>query len=321
MLKGNKIVSIQYLRGLSALAVVFCHYGSSVFPIFGIGQVGVYVFFLLSGFVNVFSLEKHNYKPEYFFNFLLKRSIRIDPSYIVTIVLTILLFYILSFIPTYRGQPFHFSFLQLLSHLVYITPFTKYPFYNHVFWTLCIEFQFYVLIGCSYFISNRKVYKKVFLLLFSLTSLTPLPNSYYVVFTYAPMFAVGISLVDLYKNRTLTMVILPAILFLLILYKFGFFVFALLVVSSLILLYFKLNIKGLSFLGDISYSLYLIHGLVLIVLLGLFKRFNINTSGHQTSILIFEVLISVSVAYVFYILVERRAFNLSKQVNIKGSIK
>jgi peptidoglycan/LPS O-acetylase OafA/YrhL len=69
MIKEQKIISIQYLRGLSALAVVLCHYGSSIVPVFENGQAGVYVFFLLSGFVNVFSLEKHHYKPAYFLNF------------------------------------------------------------------------------------------------------------------------------------------------------------------------------------------------------------------------------------------------------------
>jgi exopolysaccharide production protein ExoZ len=321
MVKEQKIVSIQYLRGLAALGVVLCHYGSNVSAIFEIGQTGVYVFFLLSGFVNVYSLEKHHYKPAYFFNFLLKRSIRIDPSYIVTIGLTILLFYLLSFVPSYRGQPFHFSFLQLLSHIIYITPFTKFPFYNHVFWTLCIEFQFYMLIGCLYFVSDKPIYKIFFILLFSLSCLIPLTNSYYVVFTYAPMFAVGIALVGFYKERTWKKAVLPAIIFLLILYKFGFFMFALLLLSSFLLLYFKLSIKVFSFLGDISYSLYLIHTLVLIVLLGCLKKLNVNTSGYQIPVLIFEVATSILIAYIFYILVEHPATKLSKRIKIKDSTK
>jgi peptidoglycan/LPS O-acetylase OafA/YrhL len=131
------------------------------------------------------------------------------------------------------------------------------------------------------------------------------------------MFAVGIALVDFYKNQTFKKGILPAIIFLFILYKFGFFMFALLLVSAILLLYFKLSIKLLSFLGDISYSLYLIHGIVLIVLLGVFKKLNINTAGVPIAILIFQVATSILVAYIFYILVERPATNLSKRVKLR----
>src|SRR5471030_1551501 len=94
MEKDNKIVSIQYLRGLAALGVVFCHYDS-----FGFGQLGVFVFFLISGFIIVYSLTMSQYEPRFIFRFLLRRSVRIDPSYFAVVVLTILLFKILSFMP------------------------------------------------------------------------------------------------------------------------------------------------------------------------------------------------------------------------------
>src|SRR5471030_3192282 len=97
----DKIVSIQYLRGLAALGVVFCHYGSNLSSIFNFGQTGVFVFFLISGFIIVYSLIKSGYQPAQFFTFLLKRSIRIDPAYYITIFLTITLFYILSLIPSF----------------------------------------------------------------------------------------------------------------------------------------------------------------------------------------------------------------------------
>ncbi|HEY4326156.1 MAG TPA: hypothetical protein VGN20_19370 [Mucilaginibacter sp.] len=39
----DKILSIQYLRGLAALGVVFCHFGSDISAVFNFGQTGVYV--------------------------------------------------------------------------------------------------------------------------------------------------------------------------------------------------------------------------------------------------------------------------------------
>jgi peptidoglycan/LPS O-acetylase OafA/YrhL len=156
--KTKTILGVQYLRGIAAMSVVLCHFGSGIksYPmlaqIFNAGQNGVQVFFLISGFIIVFSMNAENYKTSQFFRFLLKRSIRIDPSYFITIILTILVFKCLSLIPSFKGQSIPFIPGQFLAHIFYMVPFTKYPFYNHVFWTLCIEFQFYLLIGVLYFL-------------------------------------------------------------------------------------------------------------------------------------------------------------------------
>ncbi|MDB4926769.1 acyltransferase [Mucilaginibacter sp.] len=313
MLKDNKIVSIQYLRGLAALGVVFCHYG-----LFNAGQLGVFVFFFISGFIIVYSLAKSDYKPRQFLKFLLKRSIRIDPAYFGAILLTCLFFITLSYIPSFRGKPFVFIPNQLIAHVFYIVPFTKYQFYNSVFWTLCVEFQFYLIIGILYFISNSPLYKIIFLLAFSSTCFIPFSNSYFLVFTYAPIFALGISLIDFYQVRRPVYIVLPILLIGLVLYKFGLTISILLVISSLIVLYFKLVIKQLSFLGDISYSLYLIHPLVLFTILGILKKLHINITTNRYLWVFCEIVIAICVAYLFYILIEKPSQKLSKRINIKG---
>lgn len=323
MLKEKKILSVQYLRGLASLAVVLCHYGSdmSTYPrlstILNFGQTGVFVFFLISGFIIVYSLEKLNYKPHYFFRFLLKRSIRIDPSYYVVIILTLVLFKVLSFIPSFRGEQISFIPGQFVAHIFYIVPFTKYPFYNHVFWTLSIEFQFYLLIGTLYFLSESALYKSIFLILFGLTCLIPFANSYYLIFNYAPIFAFGISLVNFAKKRNWLTISVASFLIILVLYKFGVLIFILIAISSAIIFLLKMNIKPLTFLGDISYSLYLIHSIVLIVFLGLIKRINLNSNSDQILWLFIEVVVAILAAYLFFYLIERPSLRLSKRIFYK----
>lgn len=154
MVDKKVILGVQYLRGLAALGVLLCHYTISMQGLSALayGQRGVHVFFLLSGFIIVYSLTKVNYKPTQFLQFLVKRSIRIDPAYYATIILTLLLFKILSTLPSFKGSYIPFIPEQFIAHLLYVVPFTKYPFYLHLFWTLCIEFQFYVIIGLLYFL-------------------------------------------------------------------------------------------------------------------------------------------------------------------------
>ncbi len=319
----KKILSVQYLRGLAALGVVLCHYGSNLTPypklsvVFNFGQAGVHVFFLISGFIIVYSLIKADYKPQQFLKFLLKRSIRIDPTYIVTILLTLATFKILSFIPTFKGEGIPFIPAQFLAHLFYIIPFTKYTFYNHVFWTLCIEFQFYVLIGILYFLFESNIYKIGFLVLFSLTCLIPFTNSYYLVFNYAPIFSLGIALVSFYQKRNWSNCILPLIFLSLILYKFGWPILVLLVLSMLILFLVSAHIKPLAFLGQISYSLYLTHGLLFIVLVGMLKRLHFNPQQNQLLWLFVEMLFALLAASIFYFLIEKPSLKLSKLVFYK----
>ncbi len=319
MSNDNKIVSIQYLRGLAALGVVLCHYGSDLtaYPklssFFNFGQSGIFVFFLISGFIIVYSLNRSNYESKQFFKFLLKRSIRIDPSYFVAILLTIVLLEFLAFLPSFNGHRFVFIPGQLIAHIFYAVPFTKYPFYNHVFWTLSVEFQFYLLIGILYFLSDNRIFKFTFLVLFSLTCLIPFSNSYYLVFNYAPIFAAGISLVNFYQKRSLSNTILPLLLLCLVEYKFGLPIFILLIFTSMAIPFFKIVIKPLKQLGDISYSLYLTHPLVLIVFLGLAKRLGLGTINNQLLALFLEITVAVLFAYLFYRIIEKPSSDLSKR--------
>ena len=323
MEKQKKILGVQYLRGLAALAVVFCHFGSSLssYPklstIFNEGQSGIYVFFLISGFIIVYSLVKSDYKPQRFFTFLLKRSIRIDPTYWVAMLLTITVFKILSYIPSFKGSAIAFIPGQFIAHVFYVVPFTKYAFYNHVFWTLGVEFQFYLLIGLLYFLSKKPLYKSIFVIIFCLTYLIPLPNSYYLVFTYAPMFALGISLVNFYQNRNWVNSIVPAFVLLLIGVEFGVVTFILLLVSCIVILYFNRVIKSLTFLGDISYSLYLTHSLTFVVFTGIVKKLHANLDHNQLLWLFIEIVVAIGFAYVIYVLIESPSLRLSKRIFYK----
>jgi peptidoglycan/LPS O-acetylase OafA/YrhL len=323
--KTNKIISIQYLRGLAAVGVVLFHFSASLalWPIlkviFNFGQTGVHVFFLISGFIITFSLLKEGYQLNQFFTFLIKRSIRIDPPYYLTVLLSFLLLLYLSIISPIKESHFRFIPQQFLAHLFYFIPFTKYPFYSVVFWTLCIEFQFYLLIGLFYFLSQNWYYKNLFLIMFGLTSFFHFSNCQYVVFTYAPIFATGMSLVTFYLNRAWYNSILPLTFLILTGFKFGIPVFILLGLTSLVILYFELRIKSLIFIGNISYSLYLVHTLISEVLLRIEIKHQLHVGNYPLFWLIFEFSISIFISYLFYEIVERPAMALSKQFHYKKS--
>jgi peptidoglycan/LPS O-acetylase OafA/YrhL len=95
--RGERLVFIDGLRGVAALAVMFFHFFHAdispvhapltrVFPaplqaLLRNGDLGVVVFFVLSGFVIAYTLRGRDITFGYAGNFMLRRSVRLDPPY------------------------------------------------------------------------------------------------------------------------------------------------------------------------------------------------------------------------------------------------
>ncbi len=166
---ARRMTLVDGLRGLAALAVVVPHaVGLFVFPGAGrlsaamvevsrFGQRGVEVFFALSGFVIAYTLRHTRLSPRGIGNFILRRSLRLDPPYWVALGL-FCGFLLLRTVMT--GKPAGWpSGMQGLTHLLYLQDLTGYGQINVAFWTLCIEFQFYlsfaVMLGLAQALSRR----------------------------------------------------------------------------------------------------------------------------------------------------------------------
>jgi exopolysaccharide production protein ExoZ len=76
------IKGIQLLRAIAALAVVYLHYG---FHLQNIGEFGVDIFFVISGFIIAYMVNKSTQ------GFLLKRLVRVSPLYFIGTLFVILL--------------------------------------------------------------------------------------------------------------------------------------------------------------------------------------------------------------------------------------
>jgi len=324
MTKERKIVGIQYLRGLAALGVVLCHYDPSLthyrilYSLFNRGQFGVHVFFLISGFVIVYALIENDYHPRDFFRFLLKRSLRIEPVYIASIILTLLTAQALRVLPSLKAGVIPLIPGQFLAHVFYIVPFSKWDFYNHVYWTLGVEFQFYLIVGLLYFISTNTVFRISFLLLFSFTAFIPMEKSYYLVFNYAPIFVSGMALMHYWREKNKAYFIPLAVAGVSIYIHFDWIIFLLLFITVLVILFINRPIKALAFMGSISYSLYVTHILVAVYVQVLLKKFIPDQSGLELAIFCLKVGLAIGFAFVFYRLIELPAIILSKKISYKS---
>jgi peptidoglycan/LPS O-acetylase OafA/YrhL len=91
---------------------------------------------------------------------MLRRSIRLDPPYWFAIALT-LVFAVLSARIVPGKLPLQFSSAQILAHVFYLQDILRYANLNPVFWTLCLEVQFYLayaaLLTCSRNDPNKRL--------------------------------------------------------------------------------------------------------------------------------------------------------------------
>jgi peptidoglycan/LPS O-acetylase OafA/YrhL len=162
---------VDALRGLAALWVVGHHFYAGVSndyhsqpfvepipTVMRYGGSGVDVFFVLSGFVIAFTVRQAAVTCGYFGNFMLRRSIRLEPPYWVTILLTVGVVQLANLVRDDRHVPLP-DWRQALAHLFYLQDVLQLGQILVVFWTLCYEVQFYLtfiaLYGVAQHVGNR----------------------------------------------------------------------------------------------------------------------------------------------------------------------
>jgi len=157
---GRFIPEVDGLRFFAIISVIFFHLGGTVtqgyhvsdgvtdplFQVLRVGFIGVQLFFVLSGFILALPFASsylQNDKPISLRAYYLRRLTRLEPPYLISLVL---FFILLAFVSK------SFSFSELLPHflasffyvhnLVYGEPSTV----NPVAWSLEIEVQFYIIV-------------------------------------------------------------------------------------------------------------------------------------------------------------------------------
>src|SRR4051812_36838833 len=99
---------INGLRGLAASLVCFYHFvttttgyieSESIRDFFSYGKNGVHIFFVVSGIVIPLSMIKGNYTINSWGKFMFKRLTRLEPPYLLSILLALAYFQLRTFVP------------------------------------------------------------------------------------------------------------------------------------------------------------------------------------------------------------------------------
>jgi peptidoglycan/LPS O-acetylase OafA/YrhL len=218
------ILLLEFARGLAALWVFFFHVSSLfktsspvIFQLSSYGSLGVPMFFVISGYVITYSAESSLKNQKSPFIFLKARFLRIYPAFWVSIAVVLLTPYVIESISLLKSGEYlvpanlltKFNYIEWTNFLLLTKVFwatshdlqAEFNTINSVYWTLAIEFQFYLVV---FFALCFKKYYRHIIAIISVTALLamliPVGINHGLFIHYWPSFSVGIVLAYLHRN-------------------------------------------------------------------------------------------------------------------------
>ena len=86
------------------------------------GKFGVQFFFVISGFVITYSMLNSGFQTKNYFRFLLKRIVRIEPTYLLVLLFTVILLWVRVNSGFGQGGLWSPGWKQILLHIGYLIP-------------------------------------------------------------------------------------------------------------------------------------------------------------------------------------------------------
>ena len=154
--RADRYAFADGIRGLAALWVVLFHVSAGKHietardwmpalierVVFAYGHLGVAVFFVLSGFVMALNAVERRASGSFAGRFVARRLVRLTPPYYLAILISLLYMAVDRVLlqqPVQMPGP-----TSLLAHAVYAQDLLGFSQINGVLWTICIEIQFYL---------------------------------------------------------------------------------------------------------------------------------------------------------------------------------
>ncbi len=325
---SQHIPILDSLRAFAAISVCLFHFVCTttgyiktdwLLDFFSMGKYGVQLFFVISGFVIPWSMYNSNFKSSDFFRFFIKRLVRLEPPYLLSLITVLVIIYARSIIIKDSNTQVHPSMTQIFLHFGYLIPFFQdYKWLNDVYWTLAIEFQYYLFIAIIFpLIIKSKLYIRFTLyVLFIIASFTTtskfLPH-------WLPFFSLGIILFLLLANLIskkeyyITTSLLVA--FCIYKYPIAMTIFSLLPIIS-ILFWKNKEIFGLDFLGKFSYSIYLFHPVLGATFINIMSH-HFKAPHEKLIVIAIGFIITILSAWLIYIFIEKPSKTWSSKIKYR----
>ncbi|WP_339266750.1 acyltransferase [Paenibacillus sp. FSL R5-0470] len=335
-----RLNSLQSMRGIAALTVLFFH-ATLLFStldydffngVFQQGYAGVDLFFVISGFV-IYYIHKIDIgvskKGKAFF---VKRFLRVYPIYWLILVFLIPVYFL---IPSFGDEETRNVGNLIKSVLLIPQPPEHMPL--TVAWTLSHEILFYLMFGSLIILKKRASYPIIIawlfatLILFLVDFADGVSFNYWLDFLFnafnleflGGLFAAHLILNN--KNKYGMYFIIIGLVYFILSWGNDYYGFLRInrVISygipSFLLIYGMVSYEVLKkiripkvfvFLGDASYSIYLIHYPLLSVLNKIFLKLNIYTTLGYLAATLLVILLTIIISCVFHTIIEKPLLNV-----------
>jgi len=314
---------LDFLRGIAALSVVLLHYSHSAIPsvrpnalteYFEWGRLGVQVFFVISGFIIPYSMYVAGYSLRHAGRFIVRRLARLGPPSWAAIGLMFVLYFGAIAL---KGQPIDGMIwpgtdpMTIVSNLFYAFVLLGHGAYIDIYWTLEVEFQYYILIALLLPLILRLCRQPWALsaLLAAVMMTYYLDTDRIIFFKNTGFFILGI-LLFLYRQQLIARgyFIYASVAAMLLLYGQSQPPHALAaVIAFLIIAFVHFENPVTTFLGRISYSLYITHMFSGIASEFVLKRFTGSELTEPWRVIMMFVYVGFAIGFaaVFYRFVEK----------------
>lgn len=336
---------VDCLRGVAIILVLIVHamVVSNGPSYFFIGQRGVQLFYILSAFTLFLSLRERRHESKEMVNYFIRRYFRIAPLFYIALLANVIF--------RYLSDQKVFSLPEIFTGIFLLHGFNPDLINSIVIggWSVAVEFSFYLVLPFI-FLGIKSLKSSVILLILSMFvcgfgsyALKRIYPEYAEYFTFMwffvqfPIFIMGIVSVfikdwvdrniPLSKHKKVSFFLVAAgVVFILTipvknktLYLTSIFFIPVLIGLSLYQWKVVVN-KFMMFVGKISYSMYLIHFFVILVVRWFLDRFDIASKfdGHNylyfITCLMVIFLISLPVSWISWRFIESPFITLGRKL-------
>ncbi len=316
-LQGGRLYAVEYLRGMAAFAVMWFHFTyrlpDGVLRTSGLyGYLGVHAFFVISGFIIPYAMDQRDYRlGRDSLSFIARRIVRLEPPYLISVLLILIVPSIAGLTPWFDGTMTPHDVYRAALHFLYLVPWAGEDWFSAVYWSLAIEFQYYFLILAAaplLLYRNTLWPQRAFLLAAALVSC--LGNETRLVFIYLPVFGFGfVQFLFVRRGMALGECLAWMALFgAVTLRQDEPWVIGAVIAVAVLNAPWPARCPPLLFLGTISYSLYLLHGVIGFCVDEVLSR----VGGVLPELeLVIQIAATLLLATVFWALVERLSQKIS----------
>jgi len=306
-MEKRRFLELDVLRGIAVLIVLLFHYTTKYNEVFNTelmsllefkyGHYGVHLFFIISGYVIFLTINKIKSGKE----FIVKRFLRLYPTFWLCLIFTFLITSFFSGIPRFQR-----TFYEFFVNFSMVPSYFGIRKIDGVYWSLLYELEFYFFMYILYLFKKLNkielinfvwlIVSFIVLLFFDSSKLKIL-----LIADYSFLFIAGINFYRLRNQNRIINHIQIICCFLFIVY-FGeleeFFFTGLFFMAFYFIVYGKMiflsKFKIFIFLGYISYPLYLIHQFFGMSIIHKINSFGIN---NYFVLLVSPLLLSVVLSW------------------------